>query len=73
MSSALNSLSATVFEDFVKPCIKGRTQLENKTNIIMKVIVVIVGIVCVLLVFVVEQLGAVLEVSASEQSLSILV
>ncbi|XP_067005526.2 sodium-coupled monocarboxylate transporter 1 [Anabrus simplex] len=64
MSTALNSMSAVVLEDFFKTFRK--TPLtERQTNIVMKSVVVVVGSVCVGLVFVVEKLGSVLQMSMS--------
>ncbi|XP_063227313.1 sodium-coupled monocarboxylate transporter 1-like [Bacillus rossius redtenbacheri] len=64
MSSHLNSLAGSLFEDFVLPCIKG-TRLSNHATLILRIIVVLVGAVTVLMVFVVEKLGSVLELSYS--------
>lgn len=54
-------MSAIVLEDFVKPFKSGELS-ERATNIIMRGVVLIFGVVCVLLVFVVERLGTVLQV-----------
>ena len=62
MSSMLNSLGATLFEDFVRPCIK-KTIPDETINKIIKCVVVIIGAVCLLLVFVVDKFGSVLQVS----------
>lgn len=62
LSSALNSLTAIALEDFIKP----RIQLtEWQTNIFMRCFVIICGILCVSLVFVVEKMGPVLQLVAS--------
>lgn len=62
LSSALNSLSAIALEDFVKP----RMQLsERQTNYFMRGFVLVCGVICVALVFVVEKLGAVLQLTMS--------
>lgn len=58
LSSALNSLAAIALEDFIKPKID---LTEWQTNIFMRCFVVICGIVCVCLVFIVEKLGPVLQ------------
>lgn len=64
LSTGLNSMSAVVLEDFIKPCVHDK--LSNRaTNIIMKSVVLFFGALCVALVFVVEKLGAVLQLSMS--------
>ncbi|XP_067005476.2 sodium-coupled monocarboxylate transporter 1 [Anabrus simplex] len=69
MSTALNSMSAVVLEDFFKTFRK--TPLtERQTNIVMKSVVVIVGSVCVGLVFVVEKMGSVLQMSTSLEAVT---
>ncbi|XP_034940832.1 sodium-coupled monocarboxylate transporter 1-like isoform X2 [Chelonus insularis] len=56
LSTGLNSMAAVVFEDFIKPFRK--TPLSTKkADILMKLTVVILGIICVGLVFVVEKAG----------------
>ena len=65
MASGLNCLAATIYEDFVRPCLKGNEN-ERLGNIIMRTIVLVVGIACVFLVVIVEKLGGVLEVSTLE-------
>jgi insulin-like growth factor 2 mRNA-binding protein 1 len=61
MSTALNSMAAVVLEDFYKTWFS-RQLSAQQTNILMKTVVVVVGAICVGLVFVVEKLGAVLQV-----------
>ncbi|XP_069699580.1 sodium-coupled monocarboxylate transporter 1-like [Periplaneta americana] len=64
MSSSLNSLGATVYEDFVRPCL--RKDVTDKTaNKIIKTIVVAFGALCVLIAFVVDKLGNVLQLAFS--------
>jgi hypothetical protein len=61
MSSSLNAIGAVLFEDFIRPCL--RNKINDKTaNNIIKFVVVIIGALCVLIVFVVDKLGAVLQV-----------
>ncbi|PSN54821.1 hypothetical protein C0J52_02922 [Blattella germanica] len=62
MSSSLNALGATLFEDFVRPCLKNKISDKVASNII-KCVVVIIGAVCVVNVFVVDKLGTVLQVT----------
>ncbi|KAF7276360.1 hypothetical protein GWI33_007104, partial [Rhynchophorus ferrugineus] len=60
LSTALNSMSAVVLEDFYKPFIR-RPITEKHTAIVMKLTVIFFGAICVGLVFIVEKLGAVLQ------------
>lgn len=56
LSTGLNSMAAVVLEDFVKPFIK--TSFTPKAaDIFMKLTVVVLGAICVALVFVVEKTG----------------
>ncbi|KAH0550205.1 sodium-coupled monocarboxylate transporter 1-like [Cotesia glomerata] len=56
LSTGLNSMAAVIFEDFIKPFRK--TPFSTRTaDILMKLTVVILGVVCVGLVFVVEKAG----------------
>lgn len=62
VSSALSSLSAVVLKDYFKPCF--RKELSNKAcELIMRLTVVILGCLIVALVYVIEQLGSVLQLS----------
>lgn len=64
MSSSLNSLGATLFEDFVRPCFKQKIS-DHRANVMIKCVVVIIGGICLLIVFLVDKLGAVLQLSVS--------
>ncbi|XP_039303168.1 sodium-coupled monocarboxylate transporter 1 isoform X2 [Solenopsis invicta] len=56
LSTGLNSMAAVVLEDFVKPFTK--TPFTRRgADIFMKLTVVVLGAICVALVFVVEQAG----------------
>jgi Na+/proline symporter len=56
MSSSMNSLSGTIFEDFIKP----HFNLTEKTaSNIIKIMVVMIGMTCLFLVYIVEQLGSI--------------
>lgn len=70
LSTGLNSMAAVVLEDFIKPFRKtGFT--PRGADILMKLIVVILGAVCVALVFVVEKTGShVLQLSVSLSSIT---
>jgi Na+/proline symporter len=61
MSSTLNSLGATLFEDFVRPCLDIKISDRASSNVI-KLIVIIIGVVCVLMVFLVDRVGGIVQV-----------
>ena len=64
LSTGLNAMSSVVLEDFCKPFTKGK--LSEKTSLyIAKGSVLILGSISVALVYVVQQLGAVLQLSMS--------
>ena len=62
MSSTLNSLGATLFEDFVRPCLAIKLSDRTSNNII-KLLVIITGAACVLMVFLVDKVGGIVQVS----------
>lgn len=64
LSTGLNSMSAVVLEDFFKSFCK-EPLTDRQTALIMRGVVVVFGAICVGLVFVVEQLGTVLQLSMS--------
>jgi Na+/proline symporter len=64
MSAQLNTVCATIYEDFLVKMLGVRVVVESRANVIMKCIVVVVGVVCVLLVNVVEQLKGIVQVSS---------
>lgn len=55
-------MSAVVLEDFCRPFFR-RELSKREANLLMKLTVLVFGAICVGLVFVVEKLGAVLQVS----------
>ena len=61
MSSTLNSLGATLFEDFVRPCLNIKVSDKTSNNVI-KLLVVITGAVCVLMVIFVDKVGGIIQV-----------
>ncbi|XP_076618438.1 sodium-coupled monocarboxylate transporter 1 [Colletes latitarsis] len=70
LSTGLNSMSAVVLEDFVKPFRK-TPFTPRVADILMKLTVVVLGIICVALVFVVEKTGShVLQLSMSLASIA---
>ncbi|KYB27604.1 Putative sodium-dependent multivitamin transporter-like Protein [Tribolium castaneum] len=64
MSTGLNSMTGVIFEDLIKPRIK-KPLSEARASFLMKVIVVIIGSICVALVFVVEKMGALIQATGS--------
>ncbi|XP_011311839.1 sodium-coupled monocarboxylate transporter 1 [Fopius arisanus] len=56
LSTGLNSMAAVILEDFVKPWRKNPFSVRA-ADILMKLTVVVLGIICVGLVFVVEKAG----------------
>ncbi|KAL5274150.1 hypothetical protein ACFFRR_000735 [Megaselia abdita] len=69
LSSSLNSLAAVVHEDFMKKFSK--TPLTKmQSALIMRSTVIVVGIIGFCLVFVVEKLGTVMQLSATMQSIT---
>ncbi|XP_055849759.1 sodium-coupled monocarboxylate transporter 1 isoform X2 [Episyrphus balteatus] len=69
LSTGLNSLSAVFLEDFVKPNVN-LPLTERQTALIMRLVVLIMGVLCVGLVFVVEKLGMVLQLSMTLSSIT---
>ncbi|XP_072937276.1 sodium-coupled monocarboxylate transporter 1-like [Epargyreus clarus] len=68
LSTGLNSMAAVVLEDFWKPFFRELTLKE--TQILVRGVVVVLGCICVGLVFVVEMLGSVLQLTMSLSSAS---
>lgn len=64
LSTGLNSMSAVVLEDFCKPFMKGDIS-ERQSKYIMRGTVLFLGIVSVVLVYVVQHMGSVLQLSMS--------
>lgn len=64
MSAQLNTVSGTIYEDFVVKMM-GIQVSELTASIIMKCTVVVTGFVCVAMVFVVEKLNGILQVNYS--------
>lgn len=64
MSSGLNTLAGTIYEDFISPFMPLNTT-EKRASDIMKLIVIINGAVCTTLIFVVERLGGIIQLSYS--------
>lgn len=69
MSTALNAMAAVVLEDFYKP-FASRPLSEKGTMILVKSVVFFIGVSCIGLVFIVEHLGNVLQLSMSVGTIS---
>lgn len=69
LSTCLNSMSAVVLEDFVKPFVK-RPLSDKAINWIMRSVVVCMGALCVCLVYVVEHMGTVLQLTMSLEAIT---
>ena len=69
LSTGLNSLAAIFLEDFLKPYVS-QPLTEKQTAIFMRSVVVVLGVICVALVFVVEKLGMVLQLSMTLSSVT---
>ncbi|KAG5877995.1 hypothetical protein JTB14_033644 [Gonioctena quinquepunctata] len=69
LSTGLNAMAAVVLEDFYKPFINKNIS-EKHSFYLMKSTVVITGAICIGLVFVVEKLGAVLQLTINIGSIA---
>lgn len=69
LSTCLNSMSAVVLEDFVKPFAK-KPLTENMVNWVMRSVVVVIGLICVGMVYVVEKMGTVLQLTMSLEAIT---
>lgn len=64
MSTCINTLSLTVYEDFLRSRLPSDIS-RKATNRILKGIVVVSGLLSLVLIFVIEKLGGVLQISLS--------
>lgn len=62
MSTGLNTLSGTIYEDFIEPLLPNKPT-ERKASLILKFLVIVIGIVAVLLVAIIEKLGQLVEIA----------
>ncbi|XP_021706833.1 sodium-coupled monocarboxylate transporter 1 isoform X2 [Aedes aegypti] len=69
LSSALNALAAITFEDFVKPYFEDKLT-EKQIAITLRGSVLIFGIISVIFIYVVEHLGAVMQLTMTLSSTS---
>lgn len=65
MSANLNTVAGTVYEDFIDPWLPDSPNKEIRASRIMKLIVVVSGMICVGMVFLVDRLGDIFQVSLS--------
>ncbi|KAF7417403.1 hypothetical protein HZH68_000056 [Vespula germanica] len=70
MSASLNTMSGTIYKDFIEPWIPDGPKKEARAATIMKIIVLIIGGISVGLVFVVEHLGTVFQMAISIRSVT---
>ncbi|CAG5100265.1 Similar to Slc5a12: Sodium-coupled monocarboxylate transporter 2 (Mus musculus) [Cotesia congregata] len=68
MSTNLNVISGIVYEDFIEPWIPDNAAKDANGTKIMKLLVVIAGFISIGLVFVVDGLGTVFQISISLRS-----
>ncbi|XP_047985450.1 sodium-coupled monocarboxylate transporter 1-like isoform X2 [Leguminivora glycinivorella] len=69
LSTSLNSMSAVVLEDFYKPFFK-KQLTDRQTNWLMRGVVVLLGLVSLALVFVVEKMGTILQLTMTLESMT---
>jgi sodium-coupled monocarboxylate transporter 8/12 len=60
LSGCLNSLSGTAYEDFIKPFFPNFTELQASR--VMKLLVFLIGSICLGLVLIVERLGGIFNI-----------
>ncbi|XP_014222830.1 sodium-coupled monocarboxylate transporter 1-like [Trichogramma pretiosum] len=63
MSASLNTLSGTIYENFIDRWITEGADKDAKAAKIMKIMVVIIGLVTIGLIFIIEKLGTVFEMA----------
>ncbi|XP_058793324.1 sodium-coupled monocarboxylate transporter 1-like [Phymastichus coffea] len=64
MSTGLNSMSGVIYEDMIKPCLK-KPMSDVGASRVMKITVVVIGVICVALVFLVEKLSGLIQAGKS--------
>lgn len=62
LSATLNCLAGTIYEDFISKMMH-RTVSQKTVSNILKIIVIVVGILCTVLVFLIEHMGGLLKLS----------
>ncbi|XP_076245140.1 sodium-coupled monocarboxylate transporter 2 [Calliopsis andreniformis] len=63
MSANLNTVAGTIYEDFIDPWLPDSNNKEARAATIMKITVVLIGLICVALVFLVDRLGDIFQIS----------
>ncbi|XP_026319587.1 sodium-coupled monocarboxylate transporter 1-like [Hyposmocoma kahamanoa] len=69
LSTSLNSMSAVVLEDYYKPFFK-KNLSERQTNWLLRSVVVLLGALCLGLVFVVEKMGTILQLTMTLEAMT---
>lgn len=69
LSTCLNSMSAVVLEDFVKPYTK-KPLSEYLVNWVMRSTVVVIGVTSICMVYIVEKAGTVLQLTMSVEAIT---
>ncbi|EFA03242.2 sodium-coupled monocarboxylate transporter 1 [Tribolium castaneum] len=69
LSTGLNAMAAVILEDFYHFFFT-RKLTEEQSSVVMKLTVIIFGAICVGLVYIIEHLGAVLQISMSIGSIA---
>ncbi|KAK9502719.1 hypothetical protein O3M35_011433 [Rhynocoris fuscipes] len=60
MSTSLNAVAGTMFEDFIKPLLPWKAS-DKQSSFIMKCLVIITGLICTGMVFVVANMGTIMQ------------
>ncbi|XP_043279035.1 sodium-coupled monocarboxylate transporter 1-like [Venturia canescens] len=68
MSASLNTVSGSIYEDFIEPWVAESEAKEAKAAKIMKVTVVVAGLIAGAMVYVVEHMGTVFRMAHSMRS-----
>ncbi|KAF5303902.1 hypothetical protein FQA39_LY01687 [Lamprigera yunnana] len=69
LSASLNTISSTIYEDFISPFLP-KDISEKKASNILKLIVVVMGLVSICLIFLLEKLGSVFQVYVTLQGVA---
>lgn len=62
MSTQLNTLSGIIYQDFLRKRMPDGTS-DERASTVMKCVVIVSGLLCLTLVFFVEKLGGILQLS----------
>lgn len=68
-SAYMNSLAASIYEDFVSPFVPSNTNQKTISNI-LKFMVVIIGLISTLMVYVVEHMGSIVPINIALSSIT---